>query len=125
LKQSISLPIGRFPSHARNRTIRSAGPSSLASRCVTRQVARTARTNRVQKLASSIFLDQHRPSPRKVAGPRPSLLRLLGVVSVRRPDHPNAAIPREAGSDPCLTEVEKLEAVTSLLPGGRSRLRCC
>ena len=45
-KQSISCPAKLRPSLARNLTIKPAGPSSYANRCVTRQVARTARTNR-------------------------------------------------------------------------------
>jgi len=67
LKQSISLPIRRSPSHTRNRTMISAGPSSLASRCVTRQVARTATANRVQRSKSrkastlQIVADANRP----------------------------------------------------------------
>ena len=36
------------------RTIKSAGPSSWASRCVTRQVASVARANRIQNSGSSI-----------------------------------------------------------------------
>src|SRR2546425_1184213 len=48
-KQSINLATSPFPKRARNRTMRSAGPSSLASKCVIRQVARTARTSRAQK----------------------------------------------------------------------------
>ncbi len=48
LKQSISSPKMLRPSNPRNRTIMSAGPSSFASRCVTRQVPRTARTKRNQ-----------------------------------------------------------------------------
>ncbi len=52
LKQSISFPTGPRPSRARNLAIRSAGPSSLANRCVTRQVARVANTNRIQKVSS-------------------------------------------------------------------------
>ena len=42
-KQSINLAASPFPKSARNLMMRSAGPSSLASRCVIRQVARTAR----------------------------------------------------------------------------------
>jgi hypothetical protein len=51
-KQSISLPMGRVPSRARSRARRSAGPSSLARRWVTRQVARAARSNLAQNPVS-------------------------------------------------------------------------
>lgn len=49
LKQSINLPARLWLSSARNLTIMSAGPSSLANRWVTLQVARTARTSLGQK----------------------------------------------------------------------------
>ena len=42
-KQSISLPANPLPKRARIRTMRSAGPSSLASKCVIRQVASAAK----------------------------------------------------------------------------------
>ena len=54
LKQSIICPARLSPRRERRRTIKSAGPSSLARRCVTRQVARTARTNRIQNSIVSI-----------------------------------------------------------------------
>src|SRR5437867_121338 len=53
-KQSISLPASPLPKRARSRTMRSAGPSSLASKCVIRHVARTARMNLDQKAISLI-----------------------------------------------------------------------
>ena len=46
LKQSMRLPINPSPSQRRVRKTISAGPSSFASRWVTRQVARTARRKR-------------------------------------------------------------------------------
>src|SRR5262249_7496490 len=46
LKQSINRPAGLWPSNLRKRKMLSPGPSSLASRWVTRQVARTARASR-------------------------------------------------------------------------------
>src|SRR5262249_1959960 len=70
----IRLPAKPPPRRARNRTIRSAGPSSLASRCVTRQVARAARTNRAQKPNSSkrsafeIVADTDRPERLRPVG---------------------------------------------------------
>ena len=48
LKQSIRLPTSPWPNRPRSRTMISAGPSSFASRWVTRHVARTARTNRIE-----------------------------------------------------------------------------
>src|SRR5262249_48880138 len=74
LKQSIRLPAKPPPRRARNRTITSAGPSSLASRCVTCQVARAARTNRAQKPNSSkrsafeIVADTDRPERLRPVG---------------------------------------------------------
>src|SRR5258706_1503660 len=53
-KQSISLPATELPKRARTRTMKSAGPSSLASKCVTRQVTRMARMNLDQKPISLI-----------------------------------------------------------------------
>ncbi len=45
-KQSTSLPMNPMPKRARKRAIRSAGPSSLANKCVIRQVTRAASTSR-------------------------------------------------------------------------------
>src|SRR5262245_7899028 len=52
LKQSINVPARLWPNNLRKRKMMSPGPSSLASRCVTRHVARTARTNRTIMLTS-------------------------------------------------------------------------
>lgn len=53
-KQSINWPRIPLPRRARKLATRSAGPSSLASKWVTRQVARTVTTNFGQKSKASI-----------------------------------------------------------------------
>src|SRR5260370_40362174 len=50
-KQSISLPTSPLPKRARNRTTRSAGPSSFSSEWVLRQDAREADTQLGQNSA--------------------------------------------------------------------------
>ena len=68
LKQSIRLPTNPSPTRRRNRNMTSAGPSSFASRCVTRQVARTARRT------VSGTVQTRSPNARRCrrsAGPRP------------------------------------------------------
>ena len=59
LKQSIRLPMKPVAQARRNRKMMSAGPSSFASRWVTRQVARTART----KARSGDAVELHRLDP--------------------------------------------------------------
>src|SRR5438046_2629825 len=76
-KQSTNLPQRPPPSIARKRKIKSAGPSSFASKCVIRQVARTPKTSRVQK-ASRILL---RPALRNVG------VRVQVVANLHRPRH--------------------------------------
>ena len=56
LKQSIRFPAGPVPNRRLTFAIRLAGPSSLDSKCVIRQVARAARANLIQKLVSIILL---------------------------------------------------------------------
>ena len=71
-KQSISLPAKLCPKRTRNRTIKSAGPSSLASRCVIRQVARAARTNLIQKVVP-VIRQWAEPEPNPMFCLRPCL----------------------------------------------------
>src|SRR5262249_13203050 len=54
---SASSPRKLFPSKARTRATMSAGPSSLASRCVTRQAARTATTKRNHPRSGKVITD--------------------------------------------------------------------
>ena len=75
-KQSINLPIIPFPKRARTRARMSPGPSSLASRCVIRHVAKLARMKRSHALLSlmlwsicrrQIVADAHSPGRRQLA----------------------------------------------------------
>src|ERR1035437_9350749 len=62
----------------------SAGPCSLASRCVTRQVARMARTNLIQKLVSLIALSNEHVTSLPCAREVSSRARWRCALSQRR-----------------------------------------
>src|SRR5215467_3730511 len=122
LKQSISLPARLSPNKVRKRTIMSAGPSSLTSRCVTRHVARTATTKRKSKLHSIRLREEPNPTESGKEGDT--------AESTQRQPRPGNRIAtvdrsRQSLAQPSRAQPRKLPGCTVTLLAGSEARRLC